>query len=62
MKNKKNNKVKVLDKGFIRLIDLMGNDMSIINAARISYQKHFKHNKLTKKDEELLKFLANNKH
>jgi thymidylate synthase (FAD) len=62
MKNKKNNKVKVLDKGFIRLIDLMGNDMSIINAARISYQKHFKHTTLTTKDKELLNFLASHNH
>lgn len=31
---------KVLDKGFIKLIDSMGSDRGIVNAARVSYGKH----------------------
>ena len=29
--------MKVLDKGFIRVVDYMGNDSSIVQAARVSY-------------------------
>ena len=31
--------LKVLDKGFIRVVDYMGNDNSIVQAARVSYGK-----------------------
>ncbi len=31
--------LKVLDKGFIRVVDYMGNDDSIVQAARVSYGK-----------------------
>ena len=33
------NPIKVLDKGFIRVVDYMGNDSSIVQAARVSYGK-----------------------
>ena len=33
------NPFKVLDKGFIRLIDYMGSDNAIVQAARVSYGK-----------------------
>ena len=29
--------VKVLDKGFVRLVDFMGGDQGIVDAARVSY-------------------------
>lgn len=32
-------KIKVLDKGFVRLVDYMGNDERIVEAARVSYGK-----------------------
>jgi thymidylate synthase (FAD) len=32
-------KIDVLDKGYVRLVDHMGNDLRIVNAARVSYDK-----------------------
>jgi len=32
-------KFKVLDKGFIRLVDVMGDDSAVVQAARVSYGK-----------------------
>ena len=34
-----NPEIKVLDKGFVRLIDHMGSDLSVVNAARVSFGK-----------------------
>ena len=39
------NQIKVLDKGFIRVVDYMGNDSSIVQAARVSYGKGTKKNR-----------------
>ena len=36
--------LKVLDRGFIRVVDYMGNDSSIVQAARVSYGKGTKKN------------------
>ncbi len=33
------NQIPVLDKGFVQLVEVMGNDLSIIDAARVSYDK-----------------------
>lgn len=30
-------KIDILDKGFVRLVDAMGNDLSVVRAARVSY-------------------------
>lgn len=46
--------------GFVKLIDSMGNDLSIVNAARVSFGKRKDH--LDKKDEALLAYLAKHKH
>ena len=41
--------IQVLDKGFVKLIDHLGSDLSVVNAARVSYgkrketQKYFQH-------------------
>ena len=29
----------VLDKGYVRLVDVMGSDLTVVNAARVSYLK-----------------------
>ena len=50
---------RVLDKGFIRLIDLMGNDASIVQAARVSYGKG---TKSVSEDRSLIRYLMRNKH
>ena len=31
------NKIDVLDHGFVRLVDSMGSDLSVVRAARVSY-------------------------
>ena len=48
--------INVLDKGFVSLIDSMGNDLSVVNAARVSFNKH--KDVFDSKDEKLIKFLA----
>jgi len=45
----------VLDHGYVRLVDSMGNDLSIVNAARVSYDKESVEFK--DRDDRLLKFL-----
>ena len=45
------------------LIDKMGSDLTIVNAARVSYNKDSKwddelNNTLSEKDEKLIRFLA----
>ena len=52
--------ISVLDKGFVRLVDSMGSDLSVVNAARISYNRSS--NEMDEKDLKLLKYLWNNKH
>lgn len=49
----------VLDKGFVRLIDYMGNDERIVQAARISYGQG---NKTPEEDKKLINYLIKNKH
>ena len=53
-------KVDVLDKGYVRLVDVMGNELSIVNAARVSYDKESP--ELSEKDLKLLAFLIREKH
>ena len=53
-------KVNVLDKGFVHLIDKMGNDCTVVNAARISFGKQVI--EMSEKDVKLLTYLAKHKH
>lgn len=53
-------KISVLDKGYVILHDVLGSDLTVANAARVSYNK--KKDFLDEKDEKLIKFLANNDH
>jgi len=50
---------KVLDHGFVRVIDYMGDDSSIVQAARVSYGKGTK--KLNQ-DKSLINYLLSHKH
>lgn len=52
--------IKVLDKGYVRLVDVMGSDLSVVNSARVSYNKATE--VLRTEDEKLIRFLANNDH
>jgi len=55
------NKINVLDdKGYVRLRDVMGDDRTIANAARVSFDKRTE--ELTEKDERLIAFLAREGH
>lgn len=69
-----NSKISVLDQGFVEYIDHMGNDLTVVNAARVSFNKqsewegeqHFtgfiKDKKLSERDQKLIKYLATHKH
>lgn len=52
-------KVDILDYGFVQLIDVMGDDSSIVQAARVSYQKG---TKAVRSDQGLINYLMRNHH
>lgn len=52
--------VSVLDEGYVRLVDSLGDDLSIVNAARVSYDKES--DEFTEKDAKLIKFLLREGH
>ena len=52
-------KFKVLDDGFVRVVDYMGGDESIVQAARVSYGKG---TKLVSEDRGLIRYLLRNFH
>lgn len=51
--------INVLDRGFVKLIDHMGNDSSIAKSARVSYAKG---TKSVQDDQNLIRYLWRNKH
>lgn len=53
-------KISVLDKGYVRLVDQLGNDTSVVNAARVSYDKESEG--FGEKDAKLLQFLIREGH
>ena len=53
------NIIPVLDHGFIRVIDYMGNDSSVVQAARVSYGTG---TKTSRQDAALLNYLMQNNH
>lgn len=50
---------KCLDKGFVRLVDIMGGDESIVQAARVSYGKG---TKTFSEDRNLIRYLMRHRH
>ena len=44
----------------VQLIDKMGSDLSVVNAARVSYSKESK--SFSVQDERLIKYLAEHEH
>ena len=52
--------IKVLDEGYVRLVDTLGNDLSVVNAARVSYDKESE--QFAPKDEKLINFLIREGH
>ena len=53
-------KIDVLDKGYIELVDSLGDDLTPVNAARVSFGG--RSDKFTNKDKKLSKFLIKHKH
>lgn len=51
--------IKVLDHGFVRLVDVMGNDQRIVQAARVSYGAG---TKSVREDRGLIRYLLRHKH
>lgn len=52
----------VLDHGFVRLVDSMGNDLSIVRAARVSYDADWRTGEDGGKDDRLIGYLMENHH
>ncbi len=52
--------ITVLDRGFVRLIDHMGTDLTVVNAARVSFGK--RKEAFEPKDAELVDYLAEHEH
>lgn len=52
----------VLDHGFVRLVDCMGSDLSIVRAARVSYDANWRDGVDSTKDSKLIDYLLRNKH
>ena len=52
--------MKVLDKGFVEVIDTLGDDLTVVNSARVSFGK--RKTKWDKSDERLVRYLAKHKH
>jgi thymidylate synthase (FAD) len=48
------------DTMFVKLIDSMGTDLSVVNAARVSFGK--RKEEVSKGDEKLIRFLAEHGH
>jgi thymidylate synthase (FAD) len=52
--------IQVFNNGYVRLVDTMGNDLTVVNNARTSFD--VEHEALTLSDEKLIRYLAINKH
>ena len=70
-KTDQTNKIFVLDHGHVDLVDWMGSDLSVVNAARVSFNKesswdyadsHVPIKSLPEKDSKLIKYLAKHDH
>jgi thymidylate synthase (FAD) len=53
-------RIPVLDHGFVELIDTLGSDLTVVNAARVSFGK--RKTTLDEGDHKLIKYLAQHKH
>lgn len=55
-------KITVLDHGYVRLVDHMGSDISIVRAARVSYDAAWRTGEDQGSDERLIRYLWKNQH
>jgi len=58
--NDRMSRVDVLDHGYVRLVGVLGDDLTVVNAARVSFEKESDH--LSKRDTRLLRYLAEHNH
>ncbi len=56
------NKIDVLDHGFVRLVDHMGSDLSVVRAARVSYDADWRAGEDQGGDDRLIRYLWRNHH
>lgn len=54
--------IHVLDHGFVRLVDHMGDDLSVVRSARVSYDAEWRTGEDEGKDEKLIAYLLRNAH
>lgn len=52
--------IPVLDRGFVQYVSHMGNDLTVVNAARVSFNKESM--EFTGRDEKLISYLAKHNH
>lgn len=52
--------MEIVYSGTVELVDHMGSDLSVVNAARVSFNK--RSDKLSEKDQKLIDYLAKHKH
>jgi thymidylate synthase (FAD) len=55
-------KIDVLDHGFVRLVDHMGDDLSVVRAARVSYAAAWRTGEDAGSDHRLIEYLWKHKH
>jgi thymidylate synthase (FAD) len=55
-------KIDVLDHGFVRLVESMGSDLSIVRAARVSHDAAWRAGEDEGGDERLIRYLWRNRH
>lgn len=67
-------RIEVLNRGFVDYVDHMGDDLTVVNAARVSFQKEsawdgeqhwtgrIEGKKLTERDQKLIRYLAKHNH
>ena len=55
-------RLNVLDHGYVRLVDHMGSDLSVVRSARVSYDADWRTGEDEGKDEKLIRYLYKNGH
>lgn len=55
-------KIDLLNAGYVLLVDSMGNDLSVVRSARVSYDAEWRTGEDEGKDEKLINYLIRNRH
>ncbi len=62
MEVKNNPEIKCLDHGLVRLVDWLGGDISVVRAARVSYEAAWRAGENEGSDKRLIKYLWKHRH